>query len=874
MKKTSKKLLSFFLAVVMIVTSCSVGFTAFAKDSNTAEKYWNDSTSASEAFEKLNDLVDSYVPMILGIEIEKGKNLGSLLGMGEDEIKNATLSQVVSAASPLLLGALGGNGDKKTILMEANGVPSYPKSYDLYYSYLDGSESDAMSFYDLYQFCSDNKSSNNTGLAEWCTDTLAKLNALINIVKAAETQYKEAYSATNSTYNALLTAVKKVGNVANGLTVQQVEEIEVNGVKVKDLDNEEYRNGIDTCNKALASIGADLRAENPAQALLYYYAATDGKNYSTAQSAFTYSKALSTLKFAELGGSPITTANLGDSEPKDITVDNYDEVLSGFLTTYPGIKNDPDAAQKKHYYYPKLIMSALMDYCTPDSKGWVKSGDVRYEAFASSKYEAVELGNMLYSGILGDTLDEVKALVEANKFTDEKLEKLHKIAVENGWMGHYELATSFIQSAEGKALLGEYLANYLDINYFSSNPKRDIASLFCNAIATSVEEAKAFTITATMLKTDNTLAKVRGNGTALSIVEMTNSCMAAIIAKKEINGSQNIGTYYSRPTFDFIESNKYKFFIKPAVEESGAKYAYEGDLVIPQEYVVEAVNSSLNKTLGNLLDEKTQTGSIVVPIVNGLLESDVDLLTVTHDLWKNLYNDPVATIFNLIPTLVILVDELVLPLVLNSGDKATSQYAGTLYKLLCTGDGILVDKTLAAGDTSVGITALDFDLNKVIPSILYWFSATAAKDADTAESYRRAVYDMVGYYDEEGTEKISNGGNKYDIPKFTGIYVADKAIAGVWLTPNLARTIYCSFEKEDKANTTYGTSKANKDTQKLADGLVELIAEVVNFAREAVDDYLKAHKDDIRYNASEPTETQRGLNNIFVAIPQIIDMTL
>lgn len=45
MKKASKKLLSFFLAVVMIVTSCSVGFTAFADEkTGTTEKYWNDVT--------------------------------------------------------------------------------------------------------------------------------------------------------------------------------------------------------------------------------------------------------------------------------------------------------------------------------------------------------------------------------------------------------------------------------------------------------------------------------------------------------------------------------------------------------------------------------------------------------------------------------------------------------------------------------------------------------------------------------------------------------------------------------------------------------------------------------------------------------------
>ena len=42
--KTGKKLLSLFLAVVMMVTTCSVGFTAFAADKDKG--IWKNSTSA------------------------------------------------------------------------------------------------------------------------------------------------------------------------------------------------------------------------------------------------------------------------------------------------------------------------------------------------------------------------------------------------------------------------------------------------------------------------------------------------------------------------------------------------------------------------------------------------------------------------------------------------------------------------------------------------------------------------------------------------------------------------------------------------------------------------------------------------------------
>ena len=74
MKKTSKKLLSFFLAVVMIVTSCSVGFTAFAEDNDnketTADSYWNDVTTAEGAFDAIGGIIDYALPQILNAEID------------------------------------------------------------------------------------------------------------------------------------------------------------------------------------------------------------------------------------------------------------------------------------------------------------------------------------------------------------------------------------------------------------------------------------------------------------------------------------------------------------------------------------------------------------------------------------------------------------------------------------------------------------------------------------------------------------------------------------------------------------------------------------------------------------------------------------
>lgn len=80
--RTSKKILSFFLAVVMVVTTCSVGFTAFAK-SNDNPLWKTTSVDTDSAFDTLNKLADQLPSLLMGIEAiskpvyEKGaKKLG------------------------------------------------------------------------------------------------------------------------------------------------------------------------------------------------------------------------------------------------------------------------------------------------------------------------------------------------------------------------------------------------------------------------------------------------------------------------------------------------------------------------------------------------------------------------------------------------------------------------------------------------------------------------------------------------------------------------------------------------------------------------------------------------------------------------------
>ena len=105
--RTSKKLLSFFLAVVMVVTTCSVGFTAFAK-SNDNPLWQTTGVDADSAFSTLNTLADNLPSLLMGIDVisnavyEKGaKKLGKkvedLTDAEKEQIKSETTLQDCSA---------------------------------------------------------------------------------------------------------------------------------------------------------------------------------------------------------------------------------------------------------------------------------------------------------------------------------------------------------------------------------------------------------------------------------------------------------------------------------------------------------------------------------------------------------------------------------------------------------------------------------------------------------------------------------------------------------------------------------------------------------------------------------------------------------
>ena len=145
--KTSKRLLSFFLAVVMVITTCSVGFVAFAADPEqsvfTVPKDENEAIEFT--YDGLNALVDEYAPVLIEalrgpLEGIEGANIDVDAILAADEPINELLAQL----SPWLMGLIGDTG--------ASAESVLGSSYDVFsntrYSYLEGDGS-GMSFWNL-----------------------------------------------------------------------------------------------------------------------------------------------------------------------------------------------------------------------------------------------------------------------------------------------------------------------------------------------------------------------------------------------------------------------------------------------------------------------------------------------------------------------------------------------------------------------------------------------------------------------------------------------------------------------------------------------------------------------------------------------------
>lgn len=750
--KTGKKLLSLFLAVVMMVTTCSVGFTAFAADKDKG--IWKNSTSADSTFDALTELVDTYVPALLNQPSIK-KALEEKLGMTVTD--TTSISDLIMGVSPTLLNLLSSPMNKADI------IDGYQKGYsDVAYAYLD--EKDAkMSFYQLFSFCINNISSSDAELAKWCEDTLNDLSALLEQFPEKQAKQQEDLSAA---YDALNKVLEVLGT-ANG-SLDTLEDIQKATVTYKDksykVDDLIALDDFKDVAKCFGTFTA------------YFKEAGSKKKVSTMSEAIWYvllqyqsDKASSELAEA-------AKAYLCKLAKKDYnTIKDDDAALAAACKIGAAVlANNGDDAFVSEYYAAQL-------------------DDATVEALRADMNKNVPGG----SAKIGSSRDTFQAYLNGD-YAKDGIAPVTKAALGTYWSSE-DLDTR-TEGIYRRALMENKTVGGMSPEEVIATINQDLLKTFCSGeLKESVDEAVDFYFEITDAKT------------------ISNTC------------------------------RKYSF----------AKYGFK------DSFAVAAVNNAINQYMV-LLDPEDQEGitiagmtltgnAVMNEVVNKLVETKVDLKGALTDVYLNLYEHPVETIMQLLPILTVLVDEVVVPMVFNQEGDPFNSFLGGLLSGLMDQYGQSVGSPVGLGG------GLSWDLNEVLPNLMHWLigdknydftyynisNVEYGKDADGKDVIVSQVYGdpTTGKYDDTKTPVILN------------IYAADKALQGA------------------KAS---GIADALKLTGDGATAVNEAVSELATFFTAAVDQYVAAYGEkDAKSGAmtkEEGTVYNHGVNNLFVALPRILDI--
>lgn len=956
MKKTSKKLLSFFLAVVMIVTSCSVGFTAFAEDKKetTADSYWNDVTTAEGAFDAIGGIIDYALPQILNAEIDdngKKVKIYEKLGVKPD----ATLQDVIAAASPLLLNLLGGSKsstDLKTFITSHSSVTSiddtsWKDSYAKYFGYLTDPNPQAgdFTFIELYTFCEKNLDNSNDDVKKYATETLANLNDMLKVACRAITDESTAPSkAALEAFQKILKAnVVKSNSVSNnvakkivaGNSIKSINDLTIytkrsnfvlNGQPYATVAataaDADVAKGIEEANRALKASGSTVTVSTPAEAIVYYYSYIVNTNLytydpydGTSRTKLTYQQAIEYVRLAEKGGSPIKVGGV------ELTTANCEETVKNYLAEQKATGNAlyADYTEGLEYrYLPKAVFLSMNDlYCqdaldalwdgnhngTKVNASWTAEFSTnKLDAFASSSYQAINKALLMESGL---TEEEALKKIDEAKFTDEAIENLRNDAKNynanaedspkfrayltsdnctylNAYQKAFFGATSSLNDNDfyiiHKALKNAKTAqDAKNIKYLSKDEKDADDKKFTLQNG-AFYEFVAYRHAPATLTLDGD-GNYNGDYEEIKFFDFYNEICSGIVTNIEIgSGQKNAFSAASCPVYDNIANEVTKRVLTATKDIKNYTYSdYAMTDAVKNYYEsskTESAVNDLNTTLNGLLGQYLGGGGSIdiSKVVNDLLETNIKLFVgdgsgALDNVWLRLYEQPVETVFNLLPVLMIVIDEIVLPMALNSDNAYLHNgviddgYKDKYYN----GDNGLISGALEGlgvsllnpdrnaiqtkdGKVSVGTIFNTLDLNKILPSLFAFLSG----DAKTAKEISGTYGDYLKKYNITNTDPVNT-----DVIAFTGIYVADNAIYNLDLT-------------------------SNKDLDPtLAKGLTELIQEVAGFAYDATEEYLAeckadAEHKDYRYVKVEDSNTecatlQTGLNNIPVSLPKLLD---
>lgn len=905
--KTSKRLLSFFLAVVMVITTCSVGFVAFAADPDqsifTVPKDENEAIEFT--YDGLNALVDEYAPVLIEalretLEGIEGANIDVDAILAADEPINELLAQL----SPWLMGLIGDTG--------ASAESVLGSGYDVFsntrYSYLEGDGS-GMSFWSLYAFCNEHQDDGGT-IGEFSSETFGKLSELLNAYSSAETSLDTSLATVDNALRTLLGSTGYAAFYSDGST-------QYYAISYNDTSDPNYNSaianvvnsGFTSLPASKANIGKVLCVNGTTLGQLTAAIEANGNVYD------------STIPGAAADQAPI------DFNPfieyttyyaKKAFIIGQDETLSLLDAIY--------------YYYnqhitdltPQIIASL---YANIDYESIIASQigtredydtDEQYQEAYNNAYSALTIGfdnqyvldqyfaQMVWTDpesppTMGDLADITIQFSPQSYWLDDCLDSYPMdssfpntmlgfsvgCTEENAYLfdGIYESAFLFWSTgmlpgdgdASSKPWYG-YSASklFVDCGLFDS-----YQSIYDAVGESKLDDTEWTQLKELLLANPNVVTAADFARLVESSTEITNQVLKNCAYSMHSNilselrawtPGQPLGTRM-QDFANFIDANFYTSYVsrefrnetgtvlnsdytEATVELFKTEYVassitttYSFSEYAPEpEVAIEIVNTLINGYLEQYLDPDAPAlfpGLIeqnISQILNNLLTTQVDLLDELRDIYLRLANDPIETLFEMLPLLVVLLDEVVVPILFNTPatdtDPEDTFYGVANLLLLFLGD------YSQDGGSDIGIGQLGWNLNDLVPTLLHWLNG----DNDYTYTYYNRTDNGDGTYTYNEPTTGANG-TKYDdngdptglVPVILNIYYVDSFLA-------------------------------NASIKDLADGAAEeSVTTLVTFATEAVDEYVAEHGDDVKSYKFD-TPTTKGLNNLLVSIPSIIDI--
>lgn len=1029
--KTSKKLLSFFLAVVMVITTCSVGFTAFAQDNSNS--IWETSSDAEAAFNSLNGLADDYLPAVLinaspaiSAPVYKKyageyknadgtpKTADQLTASEKEDIANskATLQDVLGALQPVLLNALGTSQEDYVTAVDGEDSQKDASYYDYLIKYKLDENGDPMldsegnpivddssiSFFSLYILCRDYRF--NSELSKSTRDTLSEwyetLNQIANIDSSAVVKkYADMYAPImNPTYD-----------YATLYELECTFTDEFWETQVSAEDKLVLEALFDSYNTQYEEYSMGIKIDSLADLIYYCYGAGQNVKYAYAYYNLVHSTG-TTVTFNKTTEDVTGTfgGQITYNIDEDITPENAADLLvvnsaigSG---QYPTLK--PDSTLEDVLY---LVLGVTPGEPLPEE------GQIMFNLYASmfeqnsidayvntvipEHYRELVAGLAIKYSDQVNNIDDFEALVDSKMpanyetddvFTAEEIKEIgsfFETVSRDGANGFKNTSTFFangtiemndnsgtkITPTLPEKFKGTLVAEYFSLIFKDSKLGDTYPNNLIYAFCEDFKQIgnNKYTEKGTGNKVPNIVNYdvVRYEGSNLPVLNYpdeggydTEVIKQYIMDSVDYAYAKTAANLLGITEFDDSSSPKvadsvlnYKNYIDSQVEDSGSKVILTedqkkilyADYDLTGEMGTELLNLYLNENIVSIIDLATS----YVGALDGM-----GLDTALADLWNRVYESPVATIFEIVPVVAKLADELLIPIVLNNGEDDFYSSLGDVYtNILAPLLGNLLGIELLTTDGSyIGLDSIFFDLNKILPNVMNWLFEGAeaegityydgstktlmttvtvpSEDPDGEPETTRAeavfsvdagnindidfkhynvadrsgnaltpIYnngEITGYTylnntadtledllaDYADTEFLCSITYSSDVPRLTGVYIADKALRDADIA-DLDTLLAGALDYETKTDENGNEVKVLKTDENgkpietpsaTAVALSQAITEIAQLFRSAVNEFVNSERVNQHQYDANGNVLNSGLNNIFVAIPQLFDI--